>query len=1170
MKRLSILFLMVIFSFSIKASHLMGGEITWQCLKSGPNVGQYVFTLKVYRDCNGITVSTISQTLTVWGNPSLANITVDFVSQTDVSPQCNPAASGNPMYSCANGDLGAVEEYIFQSQPISMPGIPPIDGWHFSWNSCCRNSAIVNLATASEGFTLRASMYPYTDPVTGVQIPADPCFDSSPSFKEQPKTILCTGFPFAYSHNASDEELDELVYSWGDPLDDDLFGGVVFNPGVTPSILTFAPPYSVNSPLPGNPSLDAATGEVSYNANTPGFFVTCVKVQAFKCNQLVAEIFREVQVVLVACVGGNVSAGVNSPPVVSEPFIDPGTGLPSFETTVYAGDFVSFSIEGTDTDTYFGGALQDLTMEVSGGAFSNDYINTINCLNPPCATFNNGFGLTPPFSAPGVVSGNFEWQTSCNHVAAIAGCGATSNVFTFLVKVHDDFCPAYGITIATIKVTVLPAPVDWAPDIRCASVTNTSDAELSWNHLATAQPSTVYSIFYSSDASGPFVFLDSVNYPINNYIHSGANANVARQYYYLTSHSECAAESEPSDTISTIKLDVVAINSGTQADLNWNKIHDPEFTTSSNYYMIQALTGGIWQVTDSTTNLNSIFDARTCDSYQSLLVSLADESGCTSNSSISGAILKDTISPNTPVISDISVNANGQAVINWTCTSPDVQKYAIYWQDPFGAWITIDSVPGPGSTSYIFLNSNASNIHENYQVRALDSCDNASEWSLQHNSINLIPDIDICNYTINLSWNDYINFTGGLSHYKLFIDITDLGGNVTNSVVRFDANTTEHFLGNIIEGYNYYTYIEAYNLDSTLVAVSDQESILIDLPTRPKYNYIEYASVLHNTEELGYVDISCLIDNEALIDHYLVYRSLDDDSIFQLIGSVPFPFDPNSDKIQYIDKTAKTNQYSYEYQIYPVDTCGDIVATGSYYDPVSGTTLDTSFAKTILLQAEINLDYSADGFPVSSPSSDPSEWGDGGIEKQYTNTIQFNEYEKWLGNVSQYKLFRSVNRQPFNITPIYTYDRINNPEEPLMYIDVVTEFGDGNGRFCYYIEAIEGITTPYGPVSGGTFSNINCISQTPILHIPNTFTPNGDDHNEVFLPITYFVSEEGFSFTIYNRNGMEIFKTNNPGKGWDGTYMGQVVQNGTYIYHLQYINGVGELTEKTDAVSLIR
>ena len=61
-------------------------------------------------------------------------------------------------------------------------------------------------------------MYPYNDPVTGVPVPADPCFDSSPNFKEQPKTILCTGFPFSYNHNASDPELDNLVYDWAYPL----------------------------------------------------------------------------------------------------------------------------------------------------------------------------------------------------------------------------------------------------------------------------------------------------------------------------------------------------------------------------------------------------------------------------------------------------------------------------------------------------------------------------------------------------------------------------------------------------------------------------------------------------------------------------------------------------------------------------------------------------------------------------------------------------------------------------------------------------------------------------------------------------------------------------------------------------------------------------------------
>ena len=62
--------------------------------------------------------------------------------------------------------------------------------------------------------------------------------------------------------------------------------------------LTFSAPYSVNSPIPGNPTLDNETGEITYNSNTAGVFVTCVKVEARKCGQLVGEIYREVQVVL--------------------------------------------------------------------------------------------------------------------------------------------------------------------------------------------------------------------------------------------------------------------------------------------------------------------------------------------------------------------------------------------------------------------------------------------------------------------------------------------------------------------------------------------------------------------------------------------------------------------------------------------------------------------------------------------------------------------------------------------------------------------------------------------------------------------------------------------------------------------------------------------------------
>ena len=53
MKAKHLLFLLaalVTMGSKVEASHLMGGEITWECQ---PN-GQYIFTLRVYRDCNGI------------------------------------------------------------------------------------------------------------------------------------------------------------------------------------------------------------------------------------------------------------------------------------------------------------------------------------------------------------------------------------------------------------------------------------------------------------------------------------------------------------------------------------------------------------------------------------------------------------------------------------------------------------------------------------------------------------------------------------------------------------------------------------------------------------------------------------------------------------------------------------------------------------------------------------------------------------------------------------------------------------------------------------------------------------------------------------------------------------------------------------------------------------
>src|SRR5690554_1023706 len=119
-KVLFLLFLLTL-GFNIptaNATHGMGGEITWSCQGNG----NYVFELTFYRDCNGFDVNTNFETLDVWGHPSLNSIQVDFVSRTDISPSCTPAA-GNTPFDCGTGSsggngIGAVEEIKYKSNPI--------------------------------------------------------------------------------------------------------------------------------------------------------------------------------------------------------------------------------------------------------------------------------------------------------------------------------------------------------------------------------------------------------------------------------------------------------------------------------------------------------------------------------------------------------------------------------------------------------------------------------------------------------------------------------------------------------------------------------------------------------------------------------------------------------------------------------------------------------------------------------------------------------------------------------------------------------------------------------------------------------------------------------------------------------------------------------------------
>jgi gliding motility-associated-like protein len=74
-----------------------------------------------------------------------------------------------------------------------------------------------------------------------------------------------------------------------------------------------------------------------------------------------------------------------------------------------------------------------------------------------------------------------------------------------------------------------------------------------------------------------------------------------------------------------------------------------------------------------------------------------------------------------------------------------------------------------------------------------------------------------------------------------------------------------------------------------------------------------------------------------------------------------------------------------------------------------------------------------------------------------------------------------------------------------------------------------------------------------LIYIPNTFTPDGDEFNQNFLPImTEGFDPYDYNMIIFNRWGETVFESSNHLFGWDGSYNGKSCQEGTYIWRIEY------------------
>jgi hypothetical protein len=132
-----IIFSIIILLFnSARASHIMGGELSYQLIDT--SIGKYKFRLTVYRDCAGIMYGT--EVLKIGTLSSSVSVNMNFIYKEEVSQICKvPDVAVTPTTNCPSGPIGSimgVEKWIYELDYTVGKNI----GYAYvGWTSCCRN-----------------------------------------------------------------------------------------------------------------------------------------------------------------------------------------------------------------------------------------------------------------------------------------------------------------------------------------------------------------------------------------------------------------------------------------------------------------------------------------------------------------------------------------------------------------------------------------------------------------------------------------------------------------------------------------------------------------------------------------------------------------------------------------------------------------------------------------------------------------------------------------------------------------------------------------------------------------------------------------------------------------------------------------------------------------------
>lgn len=305
---------------SLRATHIVGGEITYKCL--GNN--NYEITLTVYRDCyNGQPWFDNPARVGVYEKGSdsvlVRNLALPY---NAFSNDTLPIVLNNP---CLTVPPDVCVHKATYKTTVNLPFNPK--GYILVYQRCCRNKLIRNLP----------------DPLnTGISFVAEISAQSqqecnnAATFINWPPVAICIHQPIDFDHAATDPDGDSLSYRLCTPFNgpDSLLP--LPSPPLAPpypELIWQDPPYNLLNLLGGDPlKIDPYTGFMTGVPNTIGNFVVGVCVDEYRDGELLSTTRRDFQYNVADC--GQPNAAFFLPEILCDTLN------------------VKFTNKSTNTDTY--------------------------------------------------------------------------------------------------------------------------------------------------------------------------------------------------------------------------------------------------------------------------------------------------------------------------------------------------------------------------------------------------------------------------------------------------------------------------------------------------------------------------------------------------------------------------------------------------------------------------------------------------------------------------------------------------------------------------------------------------------------------------------------------------------------------------------------------------